>query len=363
MKHALDTQASDVYDTATHDKLTKCSFDFCESFAKEFEMANGAIPPPPPIPDTLGVPDIVVRSREEATSSPTAVKANAKRLAEGRTAKQGKTQQPVSDALDQLSSLGWRVVEAEGKGDCSVLSSIAGYEVKDEKEILNPSASTLKLVSKIRSASVSVVVGSAPIGGLPSKTFRVQEGLAPASQAAAKEMKLWRSNRHWYSENPHESSAFLFGIGLHLDRPIIVLEQGQGGILDPCKIYASRQGDALCREPATNGKAETIPSFFPIPFSDVITSLQRAPSAQSVLLYNGTNHFNALLYGEADDTADDAEVASITSQKAVPVAVRPIAAKAPLPTAIASLQAKTKRANEGRQGTNGKDCKAGRLDA
>jgi hypothetical protein len=181
----------------------------------------------------------------------------------------------------------------------------------------------------------------------------MHEGLSGASQAAAKEMKLWRSTRHWYSENPHESSAFLFGIGLHLDRPIIVLEQGQGGILDPCKIYASRQGDALCREPPTNGKAETIPSFFPIPFSDVITSLQRAPSAQSVLLYNGTNHFNALLYGEADDTADDAEVASITSQKAVPVAVRPIAAKAPLPTAIASLQAKTKRANEG-----GKEPKA-----
>ena len=243
MKHALDTQASDVYDTATHDKLTKCSFDFCESFAKEFEMANGgAIPPPPPIPDTLGVlqdivcqrgdvdgkvvfsatvnwhasmfkgatmtadtsigvisfpvptdgmpfviqvpapasvksltfsslrvvskppePDVVVRSREDATSSPTAVKANEKRLAEGRTAKQGKTQQPVSDALDQLSSLGWRVVEAEGRGDCSILCTIAGYEVKDEKEILNPSASTLKLVSKIRSASVSIVVGSAPI--------------------------------------------------------------------------------------------------------------------------------------------------------------------------------------------------------
>ena len=155
-------------------------------------------------------------------------------------------------------------------------------------------------------------------------------------------MKLWRSNRHWYSENPHESSAFLFGIGLHLDRPIIVLEQGKGGILDPCEIYASRQGGALCREPATNGKEETVPSFFPIPFSDVITSLQRAPSAQSVLVYNGTNHFNALLYG---DKADDEEVASILSQKVVPAAVRPIATK-PLPTALASV-AKAKRANEG----------------
>jgi hypothetical protein len=56
------------------------------------------------------------------------------------------------------------------------------------------------------------------------------------------------------------------------------------------------------------------------------------------------NHFDALLYGEADDTADDAEVSSITSQKAVPAAVRPIATK-PLPTALASV-AKAKRANE-----------------
>ena len=70
-----------------------------------------------------------------------------------------------------------------------------------------------------------------------------------------------------------------------------------------------------------------------------------------------TNHSNALLYGEADDTADDAEVSSITSQKAVPLAVRPIAAKAPLPIALASLQAKTKRANEGGKAPTAKTAK------
>jgi len=37
MKHLIDTQASDVYDKETHDRLAKAAFDWCESVATKFD--------------------------------------------------------------------------------------------------------------------------------------------------------------------------------------------------------------------------------------------------------------------------------------------------------------------------------------
>jgi hypothetical protein len=140
-------------------------------------------------------PDVVERTREEATSSPRSLAAQARRDAEGRTAVPRQTQPPIADALAQLGALGWRVGKAEGKGDCSVLSMMARHKIKDEAQVLNPSPDTLKLVQKARSAGVSIVVGTNPISGIDAETFRGQEGLCRTPQAAAKEMKLWRTNR------------------------------------------------------------------------------------------------------------------------------------------------------------------------
>jgi hypothetical protein len=267
-------------------------------------------------------PAVVERSREEATSSPTALEAQAKRDAEGRTAVPSQMQPPIPDALAQLGALGWRAGKAEGKGDCSVLSMMAGHEIKDEAQVLHPSADTLKLVQKARSAGVSIVVGTEPIGGIDAKTFRGQEGLCRTPQAAAKEMKAWRSNRHWFADNAHESAAFLFGVSAHLGRPTIVLEQGDGGILDPCRVYAARGEDGSLRK--SKSKPVSVPSWFPIKFAEVLTTLKKDPSAYSVLLYDGEVHFDPLLHGT---TAD--RVADLTSMEVEPPRVAvPVAKKA-----------------------------------
>ena len=242
-------------------------------------------------------------------SSPTALVAQAKRDAEGRIAVQSQVQPPIPDALAQLGAFGWRVGKAERKGDCSVLSIMAGHEIKDEVLVLNPSPDTLKLVQKARSAAVSIIVGTNPIGGINAKTFREQEGLCPTPQAAAKEMKAWRSNRHWYSDdNPHESAAFLFGVSAHLGRPTIVLEQGNGGILDLCRVYAARSEDGSLRN--SKSKPVSVSSWFPIKFADVLTTLKKQPSAYSVLLYDGEEHFDPLLHGLAAPQASPGCAAS-----------------------------------------------------
>ena len=273
-------------------------------------VPGAAAPTEPTVPPSAEEEtDVVERTAREVSLSPTAQAAQAKRDAEKRTSVQSHVQPPILDALAQLGQLGWRRGEAEGKGDCTVLSVMAGHEIKDEHQVLYPSTDTLKLVQKYRSASVSLVVGTEPIGGISVKTFRAQEGLCRTPQAAAKEMKLWRSNRHWLPDNAHESACFLFGIGAQL-RPVIVLEQGEGGILDPCRVYAARDANgSLRRSPASKGKPATVPSWFPIRFTEVLATLRKDPSACSVLLYDGTVHFDPILHG---DTAD-MEVENITS--------------------------------------------------
>jgi hypothetical protein len=300
----------------------------------KLQVASAAPPAKPTVapPAAEEEPDVVERTREEATRSPRALEAQARREAEGRTAVPSQVQPPVPDALAQL--VGWRAGKAEGKGDCSVLSMMAGHEIKDEAEVLHPSPATLKLVQKARSSGVSIVVGTDPIGGVDAKTFRGQEGICRTPQAAAKEMNAWRSNRHWYADNAHESAAFLFGVSAHLGRPTIVLEQGEGGILDPCKVYAARGKDgSLRRSPASVGKPETVPSWFPIKFAEVLTTLRRDPSACSVLLYDGEVHFDPLLHG-----------AVVSAPPAAPVVH-----KKPLPGAFTAVHKPTSKAPVGKK--------------
>ena len=204
--------------------------------------------------------------------------------------------------------------------------------------------------TKTRSATVSIIVGTEPIGGvIASKTFRGQENLCRTPQAAAREMKLWRSNRHWFSDNPHESAAFLFGLGVYVERAVIVLEQGEGGmILDPCKIYAARDGDgALRRSPASPGKPITVPSWIPIKFTEVLTTLQKKPAACSVLLYDGQAHFDPILYGE--EAAADREVASITPPTEAPLPIVVPVAKKPLPGNFMAVHKQSAKAPIGKR--------------
>ena len=57
-------------------------------------------------------------------------------------------------------------------------------------QVLEPSPATLKLIQKARSAVVSLLVGSEPIGGIDAAMFRENEGLCRSPRDAAKEMQV-----------------------------------------------------------------------------------------------------------------------------------------------------------------------------
>ena len=93
----------------------------------------------------------------------------------------------VPDALAQLNAFGWKVVKVERKGDSFPLSVMAGHEIGCEY-VLNPTRHARKEVKTVRDASVALVVGTTPIGGIDAEVFRVEEGLAKTDFAARKQM-------------------------------------------------------------------------------------------------------------------------------------------------------------------------------
>ena len=206
------------------------------------------------------------------------------------------TKPPVSNALQQLSAIGFEQIKVELKGDCFPLSVMAGHEIVDTAAVLTPTSDAQDLVLTLRKAGVGLVAGSKPIGGIESRVFREQEGLKKTPPAAIKEMKPYLAPRFWHSDNAHLSAAFMFGCAAHLQRPTIVFEQSANGILDPSKVYAARDNGLLRTSPAAPHKPETIPSFFPIDFATALVKLRDTPKAYSVLLYDGEEHFDALVH-------------------------------------------------------------------
>ena len=63
-------------------------------------------------------------------------------------------------------------------------------------------------------------------------------------------------------------------------------------------MYGARSGGTFIRSKPLPGKPETIPSWTSLPFADVCTQLAANPRSFSVLDYNGTNHFDAFVFGE-----------------------------------------------------------------
>ena len=63
-------------------------------------------------------------------------------------------------------------------------------------------------------------------------------------------MRPWRASRYWRSAHKRRFAAFIFGCAAHLERPVYVLERGEGGVLDPLRVYGERDADGALRRTA-----------------------------------------------------------------------------------------------------------------
>ena len=202
---------------------------------------------------------------------------------------------PLAEALAQLRAVNYERGSASPNGDCWPLSSMAGYELTAQ-EARMPGTAACASVQKVRGKAIDLVAGTKAIAkGVPAQVFRAEELLPKTPLAAARAFAPWRENGFWSNGDVNKGAAFQFGVAAALKRPVAALERSGQTILDPCKIYGTRGADGKLRvAPPSAGKPATVHSWYSLPFDELIELLRRG-AVLSVVLFNGSNHFDPIL--------------------------------------------------------------------
>lgn len=208
--------------------------------------------------------------------------------------------------MESLEALGFAPSSVPRDGECYPRSLLraAGKPAADAD------------VLATRRAAVDLVCGTRAIGGIPAAEVRRREGMKVTPAAAEKQLGPWRAARKWVTQEGEEglATAFQFGCAASV-KPAVILEKGEGGFLNPCAVYALREGGLA----VSHG---TVPFCTYLPFEDVLARLRASPRGYAVLLYErAAFHYDPFLYrnsvsptevGEEDlDALADAELAAI----------------------------------------------------
>ena len=222
---------------------------------------------------------------------------------------------PLADVHAQLEALNFVRGRARGNGDCFALSAMAGFEITKSAAI-QPKPATTAAVRLVRGGAIDRVAGDNPIGGINIATFRIEEGLSADAEDAEAEMAPWRRSGFWHGD-PNKFAVFMLGVSLELDRPVIVIERARNNFLNPARIYGARAANGELRQsaPRTNSPA-TLPSWFILPFNELVAMLQADPRCASLVEYNGTNHFDPWLLAKKKSSKEQAS--SVLDTKPVP---------------------------------------------
>ena len=224
---------------------------------------------------------------------------------------------PVAVA-DVHAQLGCEAIPAAGAGDCFPLSAMCGFELTADA-VEAPNGDATETVRLARVGSVDAVAGEGDLGGVAAATVRGEEGLPRAADEAEAKLGPWRNSFHWVTVEARLSAAFMFGMGVHLKRCVVVLELTPDGekYLDPARAYAQCDEEgALMRTPAVPGKAETIPFYFTVKLAN-LPALLRAQTCSLVQFDRGGSHFQPLVREVAwTEVMDADDVAPMEEEEA-----------------------------------------------
>ena len=254
--------------------------------------------------------EVVERTREEVAASPTSIEAAKKRAEEGRAPVETHMLPPIAEeeVLRRMGDCGYTLASAAKNGDCWPLSVLASAgKILDA---LHPSSSTHTEVGLVRGRAVDLITGKR-VEDVPSSEIRRQEGLPVTEKAAERKMAEWRVNGKWRTEEAEAGMAtgFQFAVSVVV-KQTAVLERCQAGFLNPCKVYAMRDGDRLVRSPASASKPETIPFWTKLPFDQIVSG---ADSFAIVAYDRDGMHYDPFV-----KSREDAEVAAITEAHTLP---------------------------------------------
>ena len=359
-----------MYDKATHDKLTRCSFDFCEAFAREFEQANGGSIAPPPMPAAVVGSSSTAALEGAVTFTAVGDPSDGKRTYKARIPWQesmpkGATlefpaQQPVgtkiafkvpetagpdapialkltlqvavdsfvleglrlvartpavtnvlppvaqSEVDGKLAEMGWQLEKALGEGDCFFLSAMASHEILPSRA-LEPDAATMERVASARVASIDLIAGTQAIGGVPANMFRREEGLPVTSTACRRKLAPLRNLGEWDAADANSFVAVMFGTAVHLGRPVHVLQRSGASYLDPARTYGARNEDGTLRRTACTHKGQA--ETIPTWHSiPIATLLSTLQSTDTLLQFNGKDHFTPFIHASNCGTEVEANL-------------------------------------------------------
>ena len=227
---------------------------------------------------------------------------------------------PVDNVNSSLEQLGWKIGYAAKNGDCAPASVLASS--RPTFDASSPTESSTRLVEEARKGSIAIVAGTKKIGAVPSNVFRSNEALPRTSAAAKALLAPWLELGYWKGDNGRCSAAFLFGIGVHVERQVAVLELAPDGhyLLDPARVYAALEENGQLRlTDATPGHPSSAPLYFTMPVCDLLVQLKNNPSSFALLSFDGNNHFDPWLPPDKADAEVEAITSAITSSADLPV--------------------------------------------
>lgn len=196
------------------------------------------------------------------------------------------TRKKMSEAF---TSIGFKRVNIEGKGDCYPLSVMAGYEIKDEKELQNPTATETKdLINKVRNGAIDILTSkqenkNLKHGNIDVWNMRTAYGFSNSKDAETK-MHDWRKSKTYGSSDEDHKLSFSFesSIAMYLGRQVAILRK---------TISKSNWDDTVVMYGEIDKKRGTHKENR-ITFDQLIELLKTEDDI-SVIEHNGTNHYDA----------------------------------------------------------------------
>jgi hypothetical protein len=187
---------------------------------------------------------------------------------------------------EYFESIGFRRVKIERKGDCYPLSVMAGHEIKDEAELLDPTQETTNKVTTLRNNAINLVTTKNQTldGFKPKKNMRISELFTDWKQAQ-KQMAPWKQEKFYGTTQEQQPFSYFFhaAIAMHLQRKVVMI---------PRSLQKEKKDQFSNVLPILGEIKDGVHKETKLTVPQLIELLKKEDDI-SVIEHNGINHYDA----------------------------------------------------------------------
>lgn len=187
---------------------------------------------------------------------------------------------------EYFESIGFRRVKIERKGDCYPLSVMAGHEIKDEAELLDPTQETTNKVTTLRNNAINLVTTKNQTldGFNPKKNMRISKLFTDWKQAQ-KQMAPWKQEKFYGTTQEQQPFSYFFhaAIAMHLRRKVVMI---------PRSLQKEKKDQFSNVLPILGKIKDGVHKETKLTVPQLIELLKKEDDI-SVIEHNGINHYDA----------------------------------------------------------------------